>query len=250
MDKNLLKHSFLDSYVRMEYIEIEKTCSAFYPENALIYTTKGLEVLKEAVRLQPLYTRYWVSLGELTTTMAQQEEDVTKRNELSTQAENYFNKALQLAPKHQEILNDLTKLKISLDDYVSAEDYSKKCIEINPAFGDCYFYLALSEIHKKDSASYTSNLKKAEENKSDINSESKLLELANAYGSILDYKNLVIIFERLVYLKSYSAQYHSTLAYFYSELGEYDKARQEALEVLKWSPESKETVEEFLKTLP
>lgn len=250
MNKNLLKHSFLDSYVRMEYIEIEKICSEYYPENILLYTEKGIEVLKEAVEIQPSYTRYWISLGELTTAILEQEETVNKDNELVKQAEYYFDKALQLAPKHQEIFTNIAKLKIILGDYNQAKDYSQQCINLNSNNANCYFYMAISEIYSKNTDLGKINLEKSENLNINIYTEKRLLELGNAYGSTLDYNGLIFVFKKLITLNPENAQYHSSLAYFYSEIREYDMARQEALITLKLSPESKESVDNFLNTLP
>lgn len=265
MNKNLLKHSFLDSYVRMEYIEIEKTCSEFYPDNMLEYTNKALEVLNEAVKTQPLYTRYWVNMGELATTLVDIEEDPIKKEELVKQANYYFAKALELAPLHQEIFTGLTELEIALGDYVKAKDYAQKCIDINPDIGDCYFYMALSEIYVRDSSNAKINLQKAQDMGVNVASGKKLFLISNAYGSIPDYQNMAIFLEKLVATTAdYEAiiiknnlkanptivQYHSTLAFLYSKMGQYDKARQEAATVLKLSPESKPDVDAFLKTLP
>ena len=86
--------------------------------------------------------------------------------------------------------------------------------------------------------------------KNDITSKTSLNEISDAYGTTSDYQDIVLIYEKLITLDSTNAQYHSSLAFFYSKLGEYDKARQEALLVLKISPNSKPNVDAFLKTLP
>lgn len=265
MDKNLLKNSFLDSYVRMEYIEVEKPCSEYYPENALAYTNRAIEILSEAVKIQPLYTRYWIDLGELTTTLTDQEDDPVKKAALSKQAMNYFDKALQLAPKHQEIFTDLAELEIALGNYDKAISYSQKCIDLNPNISDCYFYMAISNIYARNDSNGKIYLQKAEDMGAYMSSGKKLLLLSNAYGSIPDYKNMAIFLEKLVAnsadgvaydiknnrkINQTIVQYHSTLAFLYSKMGQYEKARQEALFVLKISPESESSVTEFLKTIP
>jgi tetratricopeptide (TPR) repeat protein len=83
-----------------------------------------------------------------------------------------------------------------------------------------------------------------------IESVESLTELADAYGKIQDYKNLVPIFEKLILIEPNNAQYHSTLAFLYKEIGDYKKAKETALKVLELSPESKDNVDEFLKSLP
>jgi len=252
MDKTLPSRTFLDSYARMEYVEFEKTCGDYHPENALIYAKKGLELISEAVKIQPLYTRYWLSLGQMATILAEKEKDAATKSNLITQANYYFDKALQLSPKHQEILTGKAKIKILAGDYENAQNYSEECIAINTRMGSCYWYLALSQIYMKDTADADKNMQSASRQgyNYNINSVASLGEIADAYEHISDYKNLAITFEKLVAISPDVAQYHSSLAFFYSKIGEYKKAREQAMIVLKLSPESKPNVDAFLKTLP
>lgn len=250
MDKALLKHSFLDSYIRMKYIEIERTCAVFYPENNLSYTKRGVEILNEAIKIQPLYTRYWLYLGTLTTTLAEQEEDTVKKNILFEQANNYLDKALQLSPKHQEILVAKTKLEIDKKNYINAKNYSDKCISLSADLSDCYWYLGLAEIYLKNNNVAENNIKIANEKGYAVDSEVSLVELANSYNYNNDYKNLATIFKKLTIINPNAVQYHSSLAAVYAELGRYNEARQEAMKVLQLSPASKQNVDAFLRTLP
>ena len=250
MDNALIKHSFLDSYARMEYVEFTKECLKSYPEKNIDYIKKDLELIKEAVKIQPLYTRYWIFLGSGTTTLAKQETNLETKKNLLVLANNYFNKALQLAPKHQEILIGQAKMALVAEDYEGTKNYSEKCVALNSDLGDCYFYLALLNIYLKDEKSTQKNLEAAFSRRYDINSKESLDQLADAYGYISDYKNLVPIFSKLITINPNVAQYHSSLAFFYRELGQYADAKQEALKVLQLSPESKPNVDAFLKTLP
>ena len=94
------------------------------------------------------------------------------------------------------------------------------------------------------------------------NSGESLSQLQKAYIKALEtikdtedkiecYERLADVFRKLiVHIDSENFQYHASLAYVYKELGEYDKAREEAMIVLELSPESKQAIEEFLRTLP
>jgi tetratricopeptide (TPR) repeat protein len=250
MDKILPTRTFLDSYLRMQYVEFERDCSAYHPKSAPAYAKKGLELINEAVKIQPLYARYWLGLGNFAITLADQEQDAKAQNDFIKQADFYFDKALELAPKRQEILIGKAKADIISGDYKSAEGLSRKCVAIDPGMADCYWYLGLSEICLKDKAEADKNIQAAEDKGYDINSQASLAEIGNAYGSIPDYNNLAITFEKLAEMNPGVAQYHSSLAFFYFNLKEYKKARQEALITLQLSPESKPNVDAFLKTLP
>ncbi len=236
LDNVLPQHSFLDSYFILQYVEAEKTCSAFYPGNNLAYTQKGIALLNEAIKIQPLFTRFWLFLGDLTTTLADNENNASAKNNLLQQAGDYFNKGLQLAPNHQELFTGEADLKIVAGDYKSAEDYSQKCIVLNPSLGDCYFYLGLAQIYLKDNIDAKKNIQTAGDKGYAINSEQNLIQIANAYGSFPDYQNLAPIFEKLILINQTNIQYHSYLSLIYTKLGEYDKAKQEENIVSQLSP--------------
>lgn len=235
MDNSLLEHSFLDSYIRMEYVEFEQTCGGFYPENNLTYTKKGINIISDAVKIQPLYTRYWIWLGTLTTTLADQQDNSAARDNLIKQAGYYFNKASQLSPKRQEILVGQAKMEIVAENYAEAQNYSEKCLALNSGLGDCYWYLALSEIYLKNSNGADKNMQIAVKDGYRADSETSLVELGNAYGHISDYQNLATVFEKLIAIEPNVAQYHTYLASFYMKLGEYDKAKQEELKASQLS---------------
>ena len=251
MDKALQKHSFLDSYIRMQYVAFTKTCTAFYPENNSSYLKKDIELLSEAVKIQPLYTRYWIFLGTSSTALASEQTNSNIKNDLLEEAKNYFGKAVQLAPKHQEILAGQAEMEIVAGNYTDAQNYSEKCIALNQNFGDCYWYLALSQIYLKDNSNAQKNIQIAGSKiYYSTNSLDHLKQLLAAYNSVSDYQGLARVYETLVVNYQNVAQYHSSLAFVYAKLGEYDKARQEALKVLQLSPQSKQSVEQFLNTLP
>ncbi len=250
MDMQLQYHSFLDSYTRLEYGDFVKSCNGDYPEYSRAYLKKGVEVISQAIKIQPLYTRYWIFLGNAATILAEQEKNIETKNSLLTEAKNYLNKALQLSPRHQEILVGLAKLQIVAGNYQGAKQYSQECITINSAFPDCWWYLGLSKIYLKDGTDADKTILKSNQKGYDITTEASLLELSNAYGSVSDYQNLVSVYEKLVAKNQNNPQYHSSLAFFYRQTGQYAKARQEALTVLRLSPQSKQNVEAFLQTLP
>ncbi|HQK64023.1 MAG TPA: O-antigen ligase family protein, partial [Candidatus Staskawiczbacteria bacterium] len=249
MDEALKTRSFLDSYTRLEYNEIAIKCNDIYPDNNIARFEKGIELTKEAIKMQPTYVRYYIFMGETSTLLAGQEEDADKRAELISQARDALAKAIQLAPKHHEIFLLMAKVEILANDFEKAKSYSQKCIEINSNYGDCYLELGISEIYLNDVASAKQNIQTASE-KARIDTEDKLLDLSQAYEHVGDYESLVPIFEKLIEINPDDVQNHSTLAFIYSQAGQYKKAREQALKVLELSPESKDNVDEFLRSLP
>ncbi len=248
MDKNLQSHSFLDSYNRLEYAEFSISCSNYYPQNNLSYIKKDLEVISQASKIQPLYTRYWLSLASYNDDLAAVQKDQTQQNLYLQNAQNYLEKARNLSPKRQEITLEEAKIKMIKGDYSGMQEKANECITLYKGLPDCYFYRAIAEIYQKKSDLAQSDLNKSNGKSLDENTALNLL--ANAYITIPDYKNLANVFEELIKLNPNIAQYHSSLAFFYKELGKYESARKEALIVLQLSPESKPNVDAFLKSLP
>jgi len=249
MDKVLPQHSFLDSYTIMQYVQLEQTCSSYYPQNTLAYVNKGITLLTQAVKIQPLYTRYWIWMGNLTTTLAEQETDSIKISTLAKQANYYFTKATELAPKHQEMLTGKAELDIATGDYNTSINDSKECIALNPNLGDCYFYLALAQIYSKDTTDASKNIILATSKGYGTDLEINLDRLINAYGYISDYKDLAPLFEKLLLNNASNVQYHSTLALIYLKLGEYDKAKEQAQSILYLTPGSTQSVDDILNSL-
>lgn len=135
MDRTLKYKSFLNSYIRMKYVEITKTCQEFYPEKTTDYIKKDYELLKEAVKIQPLYTRYWISLGQFASNL----KDYNKANE-------YFNKALELAPKHKEILEYKLETSIALQNYQELIIIYQYLIEKDP--NNFQYHASLAYVYK------------------------------------------------------------------------------------------------------
>ncbi len=250
MDKIMPQHSFLDSYLRVQYVSFIKKCAQNKPENSTVYAEKGIELLSEAIKTQPLYTRSWIFLGAFSTVVASSEKDQAKKNELLSQAKHYLEKAAELAPNHQEIVQEQAKIEMVKGNYQNMKTAAEKCVALDKSLGECYFTLALSQIYLKDPAGAAINMKKAEENRYYTDSAASLVQLVNVYAVIEDYKNLAATYESLIKINSNVAQYHSSLAFAYAKLGEYKKSREQTAIFLQLMPEAKNEVDAFLKTLP
>jgi tetratricopeptide (TPR) repeat protein len=250
LEKVLPKKSFLEAYTGLEYVKTIKKCAELHPENDLEYAKKGAEVLKTSVISRPLYTRSWIYLGGFATIMASKETDQTKKENLLSEARSYMEKASALAPKHQEIIIEAAKTELVAENYKAMKEKTNECIALDPGLGECYWYLSLAELYLKDFENAKNNAKKAYENGFNISSNSSLFQLANVYVRLENYEGLALVYEQLVLQNPSVAQYHSSLAFIYREMGYYKRSRLEALKFLEMMPEAKEEVDAFLKTLP
>lgn len=250
MNDVLSQNNFLYSYARIQYVEFTIDCNNYYPGNNLIYIKKGLEVVKEAVKIQPLYTRYWLALGTYENNLAAQEQNANVKNEHLKQAGYYLDKASTLSPKQQDIIVQQAKLKILSGDYLGAQDYSQKCILQNSDFAKCYFYLGLTKIYLHNIEEGEIDLKTATDKGLNIGDLKNISQLVDAYVVAKDYQKVISLYYDLIRLDRSNFQYHASLGLAYKLIGDYKSARKEAQTVLEMSPESKPSVEAFLKTLP
>jgi len=251
----LAKHSILDSYVRLKYIEIIKNCMEDKPNLVFDLAKKAAEALRENTKIRPYYTRNWLLLGYYTNIILEIEEsreivDEVAIKELEKGANEYFKKAIELSPKRQEIMIEWAKTDIITGSFDKATDKARDCIELNSNFGECYWIMGIAKIYSGKERGAEDLFNFSYQKGFNSESETSLLQLQKAYSKVGNYSKLIDIYKKLINLNPNNLQYHATLAFNYREIGDFQKAREEALKVLELSPESKDQVEEFLKTLP
>jgi len=263
MEEILPSHSIIDSYLRLSYIDIITNCQKQSSELRLKLTPKLTQILKEAVELRPYYTRSWWFLGISTNFLINYKDKYSGLDieELKKQANASFEKAHQLSPKRWVILNSWVATDLLTGEYQRAKEKTKECLDLNPNHRECWWQKGLANIALGQTDQGWEDIKKAEENGFNFwDMESSLLQLTQAYnkGLVLlsekekqkAYQELVKIYQRLIYHNRNNFQYHASLAYIYKELGDYEKAAQEAIKVFALSPESKPSIKEFLFSLP
>jgi len=245
MEKIMPSKTYLSSYLNMYYAEFIDECVKEKPEMTTAFAQKAVEVLKENIKIMPYYTKSWLPLGNYTNILIE-----SGRQDLKDEANYYFQKAYELSPKRQEVFIGWTMTKLVTGDYQEAKEKAQICINLNPRLGDCWWLKGLSEIYLKESENAQEDIQKANQKGYSIGDESSLSQLAKVYADLKDYKNLVEIYQKLIVLEPNNVQYYASLASTYKELGEYDKARQEALKILEIDPEAKSDVDQFLEGFP
>ncbi|MCK4454181.1 O-antigen ligase family protein [Candidatus Parcubacteria bacterium] len=245
LESVLDSHTYLDSYLRLNYVELisqnlEKTPPAFQG----ILVEKAINALKENTEIRPYYTRNWLLLGNYTNVLIEK----GKKN-LRGEAYYYFEKALQLSPKHLEIFIGLAKTDLLTNDYLGAKNNAQKCINLNSKVGECWWLMAITNIYLNNIEEAQGNIEAARKAIYPVGSKSSTAQLINAYNYIKNYEEIVKIYQTLILQEPNNAQYHFSLAVYYKELGNNEKAKKEALRALELMPEAKKQIEEFLKTL-
>ena len=211
MEDLLKSRSFLDSYVRLNYIEIINGILAKSSEQTQIsLAEKARQILKENTKIQPYYTKNWFLLGNYTNVLIEKGE-----TDLKSEANYYFEKAHQLSPKRQEVFIYWIKTDFLTADYRGAKEKAKMCLDLNPESGDCWWQMALTNIYLSEKEMAKENIEIAREKGYSINSEISLLEMASAYFKSENYSELINIYHELIKI---NPAYEEKLKPFLKEL--------------------------------
>lgn len=250
MEKLLPKKSFLDAFLRLKYLEEIKSCDKYISSDEDNYIKKAIESLKYALLKRPNYTRSWILLADFNNVLLAKETNPEVIKSTLTQSEEYLKMAQKLSPRRPEILVSLAGAYFAYGDYKKMEESSTACVKTNPTLNSCYWYLGLSEILLGKTEQGKKDIETAKNMDYEWETQPRLSQLALAYTKTGNIKEIAPIYENLLKIDPDNVQFKATLAFVYKELGEYKKAKEMALEILKSSPEMKDEVDEFLKTLP
>jgi len=251
--------TFIENYLRLQYIDTISAGTEIMPEKKLALSQKAVEILEKCVELRPNYTRSWLYLAIFSNRILESNSNLTpeQKIDLNQKINFWLEKALQLSPKRPDIFLVWTKNCLTNKEYQKAEEKADQCLEADPGHGDCLWAksLALASLGKIEESSMY--MEKAAKDGYRTEAKSALGQLVKVYsnlakdtGEITYYEILIGFYQKLIKLDYNNFQYHASLAYAYGIVGDYDKSREEAAIVLKLSPESKANVDEFLKTLP
>jgi O-Antigen ligase len=262
LDTVVTEHSFIDNYVRLKYIDLIASCIDKFPENELEFSKKAVSLLEEAKKLRPYYTRSWIYSAVFLDRTIESDQSLTdsQKNDLANQALENLDKAAELSPKRQDIFLTYVKTYLLIGEKEQASQKAEECIKIDSEIGDCYWARALTLIASdpaKNSAEALEQIKTAISKGYTKEAYLSISQLVKMYSSLAQqtnnidyYKTLKELYIAKIQFDSTKFQDHASLAFVYRELGDYDNARKEAAIVLQLSPESKPSVDAFLKTLP
>lgn len=258
-EKLLDSHSFLDNYVRLQYIDTLSECSKQHVTRKIELAHRAIQILEETMELRPYYTRIWLYYNSYTNTIVDEDKnlDLETKEGLIENAYHAIEKAYELSPNRQEVFLSWARTDMIIADFENADKRIDQCISINPKFGDCWWLKALIYINQGKIEEGTEYMEIAEQKGTNLNDKKTLNQLLKVYIRLVKekegfkyYRTIADIYEKLIELDYENFQYHASLAFTYKTLGEYDKAREQAMIVIELSPESKVNVDAFLKTLP
>ena len=261
-----MKNPLLDAYIKIQFVDYLRKCQQQLPEQRLELAQKGIDLLKEHVKLRPTYTRSWIFLGGFTNMLLEAEVNATSKDpkritRLTDEANSYFQEALRQSPKHQETYIEWTKTFLINKDYHGAKKKAQECIGLNTEIGECWWLLGRAELSLGNTQEGNNAIQQAaqrdyplseEEKKNEDMSERRiaaLLQLINAHLASQNYIELVQLYVELVELRP-EAAYYGSLAVAYREIEEFEKARDTALKVQELDPTLQTEVKLFINSLP
>jgi tetratricopeptide (TPR) repeat protein len=241
----------------MNFVRIMHDCTEQSSKPAAELAKEAIKLLKKNVELSPRDERYWLLLAEYTNILIEEQIKLTDNTfqntpemaKLRDEANDYFEKASLLSPKRQEAYKEWVKTGLISGDNKRAGENAQKCIDLNPAFGECYWLMALTQ-------GYSGNTEKGYYTEA----ADALQQLSNMYIRTKNYSALTEIFLKLIEITEDAqkkAQLLSSLAAAYKELGQIENAKKEALKILELLPffpadlqtQARADIEAFLKSL-
>ena len=261
--------SIIDNYLAQKSTFVIFRCNdKIKSKNPEDLIKQNIEILKKNIEKNPQYVTNWILIGEYTGILIKEKNSQTENvfilnketEKLKNDADYYFEKALELSPKRQLILKDWADVQTLSAQYQKAEENLRKCIDLNPSYARCYWYMALNKGYQKDYEGFKSFSEIAKEKNYGVELPESLQEVINMYIRNDDYDGLAEVYPKLIPIISgplEKAQLHASLAATYRELGDIKKAREEVLkikEVIPLLPKelqeiARNDVEEFLKIL-
>ena len=171
-------------------------------------------------------------------------------------AEEYIGKALAVNRKNPRIWYELGQAQLSLKKYEDAYNSFKEALNLNPNVTVSYWYLGMAtfETGIYNPSRYQEALgyvEKAIQMGYDYkNSINDLMRLVHIYDKVGNYYKVVETYKLATLEQPNNPQLHASLAVAYKAIGNYQKAKEEALKAIELDPKFKEEGEKFINSLP
>ena len=191
MEEILPSDTFLNEYLRSNYVEIVNMYILRELKKAIILVPRGIEIMRSALEIRPTYNRYWMMLGNYYNILLKNYQTFYPEyvDAWKNEANKVFEKLEQLSPKRQEIFIGWSKIFFLTGDYQKAKEKIQKCIDLNPEYGACWWNLALINIKENNIEESKKNIETAQTKNYIIeNDEELLLDLKKAYLSLENYE--------------------------------------------------------------
>jgi putative inorganic carbon (HCO3(-)) transporter len=244
--------TFINEYLRSNYIEIINIYIIREPQRAIILIPRGIEIVRSALEIRPSYTRYWLMIGRYHNILLKNYQNVYPElvDQWKNEAETAFQEALKLSSKRQEIFLGQAETYFYLNDFEKAKEKVQECIDLNPKTSNCWWRKALINLKMNEVEKAKENIKIAQEKGFPLDYELNLLELKEIYLSINTdeqyLEEICNINYRLKKAKPDNPNYKINVLACYMRLKEYDKIKEIVNDVARYYKNYGEKAEEVL----
>jgi O-antigen ligase/TPR repeat protein len=211
----------------------------------------AIEMTKKNVENYPQDTTPYLYIGRMHILLIDSEPETAGKL-----AEEYIGKALNINRKNPRIWYELGQAQLSLKKYEDGYNSFKEALNLNPKVATSYWFLgaAAFETGRYNPSRYqeaVQYVEKAIQMGYDYkNSINDLMRLVYIYDKVGNYHKVVETYELALLEQPDNPQIHASLAVAYKAIGNYQRAREEALKSAEIDPKFKEEAEKFIKTLP
>lgn len=252
MENILPSDTFLNEYLRSNYVEIINIYILREPQKAIRLVLRGIEIMESAIKIRPTYPRYWLMLGRYYNILLNNYQNVYPElvDQWKNEAEIAFQEALKLSPKRQETFLCQAETYFHLGDFEKAKEKTQECIDLNSKTSNCWWRLALINIKTNKIEQGKENIRIAQEKGFPIYVEFNLLELKENYLSINNdeqyLEEICDINYKLKEVKGDNPNYKINVLACYIKFKEYDKIKEMVNYIVKYYKNYGERAEEVL----
>lgn len=217
--------------------------SVQYPELFRQSARKAINRLDENIKRRPLETRLYVNQAGLYVNLAGIEPESVG------EAPPYLEKAWELSPERQVILETWAKILVIQNRHKEALVKLEKSALINPNYAETFWWLATVQSYIGNFERGEKYFEMAEKKGLDVNEPARLRLRAALYRDTLQYAKLPDIYLKLLEQKSDDLETRTQLLIAYLQTGDRQAAQKQANVILQAAPSSQLIIDKLFREI-
>ncbi len=203
--------------------------------------------MKKAIEVSPKDFRLSLVLGKQYNNLY----NLTNNPEALDLASETLNRAKDLSPKNQQVYWELSQNELYRGNGEKAVDYMQQSIDLEPRFDVPYWYLGLIyRVVGENQLAWDAMQTAREMGSSWMDNANDLTKAISVNQELGNNQELISLYTTAMALEPNNAQLRGGIAVAYANLGQYDKAREMALEAIELKSEFKDELLKFINDLP
>ena len=203
--------------------------------------------MKKAIEVSPKDFRLSLVLGKQYNNLY----NLTNNPEALDLATETLNRAKDLSPKNQQVYWELSQNELYRGNGEKAVDYMQQSIDLEPRFDVPYWYLGLIyRVVGENQLAWDAMQTAREMGSSWMDNANDLTKAISVNQELGNNQELISLYTTAMALEPNNAQLRGGIAVAYANLGQYDKAREMALEAIELKSEFKDELLKFINDLP